>query len=104
MYVYHFSPPWNWQEGFAIFVIWRMCLTHLPPKKNVAAGEKALVCLYNGKSGKGLDSLRYQRYHEKVATNTLQVQPQTLLPTSAVALYHGCHVYFQVQQWKEGGQ
>ena len=31
----------------------------------VAAGEKALVCLYNGKSDEGLESLRYRRYCEK---------------------------------------
>ena len=60
----------------------------------VAVGEKALVCVYNGKSDEGLDSLRYRRYCEKVATNTSQVQPQSLPPTSAAARYHSLHVYF----------
>ena len=70
----------------------------------VPAGEKALVCVYNGKSDEGLDSLRYRRYCEKVATNTSQVQPQSLPPTSAAARYHSLHVYFQVQQWRGFGQ
>ena len=70
-------------------------------KKEVTeAGEKALVCLYNGKSGGTLDCLRYRRYCQKVATNTFQVQPQNLPPTSAAAIYHSLRVYFQVQQWK----
>ncbi|WAR03769.1 hypothetical protein MAR_010327 [Mya arenaria] len=43
----------------------------------VAAGENALVCLYNGKPG-----------------------PQSLPPTSAAAKYHSLRVYYQVQQWK----
>ena len=69
-------------------------------KDVVAAGEKALVCLYNGKSDEGLDSLRYRRYCEKVVTNISRVQPQSLTPTSAAAMYHSLRVYFQVQQWK----
>ena len=58
----------------------------------VAAGEKALVCLYNGKPDEGLDSLRYRRYCEKVATNTSRIQPQSLPPTSAAAMYHSLRV------------
>ena len=66
----------------------------------VAAGENALVCLYNGKPGEGLNSLRYDRFCEKVATSTSHVQPQSLPPTSAAAKYHSLRVYYQVQQWK----
>ena len=73
-------------------------------KDVVAAGEKALVYLYNGKSDEGLDSLRYRRYCEKLATNTSQVQPQSLPPTPAAAMYHSLRVYFQVQQWKGVGE
>ncbi|KAL7395312.1 hypothetical protein ABVT39_014279 [Epinephelus coioides] len=65
----------------------------------VSAGEKALLCLYNGKPGEGLDSLRHKRFCEKVATSTSHVQPQSL-PTSAAAKYHSLRVYCQVQQWK----
>ena len=32
------------------------------------AGENALVVLYEGKQGESLNSLRYHRYYEKVAT------------------------------------
>jgi hypothetical protein len=66
----------------------------------VAAGENALVCLYNGKPGEGLNSLRHNRFCEKVATSTSHVQPQSLPPTSAAAKYHSLRVYYQVQQWK----
>ena len=32
------------------------------------AGENVLVVLYGGKQGESVDSLRYRRYYEKVAT------------------------------------
>ncbi len=63
----------------------------------IAAGEQVLVSIYNGKPGEILDSLRYKRFCEKVATNTTQVQPQTL---PAAAKYHSLRVYLQIQQWK----
>lgn len=66
----------------------------------VEAGEKALVCLYNGKLGEGLNSLRYKRFCEKVATSTSHVLPMSLPPTSAAAKFHSLRVYYQVQQWK----
>ena len=66
--------------------------TSASKKEVIEVGEKALVCLYNGKSGETLDCLRYRRY--------CQVQPQNLPPTSAAATYHSLRVYFQVQQWK----
>ena len=74
--------------------------TSASKKDVVAAGEKALVCLFNGKADEGLDSLRYCRYCKKVATNTSQVRPQSLPPTSAAAMYHSLRVYHQVQAWK----
>ena len=73
------------------------------PQDISAAGEQALVITYNGKPGEELDSLRYQRFHEKVATNTSHVQPQSLPPTSGAAKYHSLRVYFQIQQWKGNG-
>lgn len=68
-----------------------------------AAGEQALVSVYNRKTGETLDTLRYKRFCEKVATNTSHVKPQSLPPTSAAAKYHSLRVYFQVQQWKGSG-
>ena len=66
----------------------------------VSAGEQVLVAIYNGKAGETLDSLRYQRFAEKVARHTSQVQPQTLPPTLAAAKFHSLRVFYQVQQWK----
>ena len=66
----------------------------------VSAGEQVLVAIYNGKAGETLDSLRYQRFAEKVARHTSQVQPQTLPSTLAAAKFHSLRVFYQVQQWK----
>ena len=71
------------------------------PQEVIAAGEQVLVSMYNGKPGELLDSLRYKRFCEKVATNTSHVQPQSLPPTSAAAKYHSLRVYLQIKQWKD---
>ena len=52
------------------------------------AGEKALVVMYNGKSSDTLNSLRYKKYCDKVATRLAQVDLRMLPPTSAAAIYH----------------
>ena len=66
----------------------------------ILAGEKALLCLYNSKSpDENLDSLRYTRCCQKVATGTTFGQPKSLPPTSAAAAYHSQRVNFQIQQW-----
>ena len=70
----------------------------------VAAGEKALCCLYGGRPNEGLDVLRYRHFCEKVATSNITVQVQSLPPTSAAARYHSARVYLQVQQWMRRGK
>lgn len=70
-------------------------------KDDVArAGEKALVILYNGKRADTLDSLRYHRFCEKVASSSTHIEPQVLPPTSGAARFHSLRVYLQVQEWK----
>ena len=64
------------------------------------AGEKALVNIYNGKSNESLNTLHFRRYCEKLATNTTQVEPRTLPPTSAAAKFHNYRVFLQTCQWK----
>ena len=66
----------------------------------VVAGENALVSLYGGKPGEKLDGMRYQRYCENLATNSSQILPRNLPPTSAAARHHSLRVYLQVKQWK----
>ena len=51
----------------------------------VTAGEKVLVSLFGGQPSDGLDALRYERYFEKLATKSFQIQPQNLPPTSTAA-------------------
>lgn len=65
----------------------------------IRVGEEALVCLYGGQD-EGLDGLRYRRFCEKVAQSTMQVEPQTLPPTSSTTKYHSLRVYYQVMQGK----
>ena len=64
------------------------------------AEERALVIIYNGRSTDTLDSLRHQRFREKVASSATHVHPQTLPPTSGAAKYHSMRVYLQVLEWK----
>ena len=64
------------------------------------AAAGALVILYSGRSTATLDSLRHQRFREKVASSATHVHPQTLPPTSGAATYHSMRVYLQVQEWK----
>ncbi len=66
----------------------------------IDAGENAVIVLYNGKPEMSLDTLRYKRYCNKVASSTCYIQPQTLPPTSAAVKYHSLRVYYQIRQWK----
>ena len=52
-----------------------------PKEEIIAAGEQALVCLYNGKPGESLDALRYARFQEKVARSSKYVEAKNLPPT-----------------------
>ena len=69
----------------------------------VTAGEKALVSLFGGKPGVGLNALRYQRYFEKLASKMSHIEPQNLPPTAAAARFHSLLVYLQVKQWQGEG-
>ena len=65
----------------------------------MAAGEQAVLIIYNAKDERSLDELRYTKFMEKVAVTLHQVVPSTLPPTSSSAKYHSLRVYLQVQQW-----
>ena len=64
------------------------------------AGGKALVVLYKENSTDSLDSLRHQRFCEKVASSTSHVHSRALPPTSGAAMYHSLRVHLQVQERK----
>ena len=64
------------------------------------SGEKALVSLYGGVQGEGLDKLRHKRFYERVSKTTSHVEPQSLPPTSSAAKFHSLRVYYQVMEWK----
>ena len=50
--------------------------------------------------GDSLDSLRYAKYMNMLATNTMKVDPQRLTPTERAAYFHSLRVHFQVRVWK----
>ena len=64
------------------------------------AWEKALVVLYNWNSTVSLDSLRHQRFCEKVASSMYHVHPRALPSTTGTAMYRSIRVYLEVQEWK----
>ena len=66
----------------------------------IAAGEKVLVCLYNGRSDESLDSLRYWKFYQKITTGTSFVQPECLPPTSAAVVWRGVALRPQDWGWK----
>ena len=65
----------------------------------IAAGEKALVVLYGGKTDDTLDTLRHVKYIQKLSSCTTTLQPNKLPPTSAAAQFHSLRTYHQVQEW-----
>ena len=65
-----------------------------PKEEIIAAGEQALVCLYNGKPGESLDALCYARFQEKVARSSKYVEAKNLPPTAAAMKYHTLRVFF----------
>ena len=65
----------------------------------IAAGEKALVVLYDGKTGDNLDTLRHVKYIQKLSSCTTTLQPNKLPPTSAAVQFHSLRTYFHVQEW-----
>ena len=67
----------------------------------IEAGEKALLSVFNAASTESLNSLRYTKYCQKVATGNVCLQPENLPPTSSAASFHSLRVYLQVQEWKQ---
>ena len=66
-------------------------------KEIKVAGQNLLVVLYNGSEGERLDTLRYQRFCDKVSSSSQVVEAQTLPPTSSAAEAHSKRVFLQVQ-------
>ena len=65
--------------------------------------ERALVSLYSDAKEEGLDVMRYRRFCDKIYKGTSHVEPRTLPPTSAAAMYHCLRVYYHVMYWTGKG-
>ena len=67
----------------------------------IEAGEKALPSVFNAASTESLNSLRYTKCCQKVATGNVCLQPENLPPPSSAASFDSLRVYLQVQEWKQ---
>ncbi len=65
----------------------------------INAGEQVMVQLFKGKAGKKLNALRFEKYKEKVATETSKVLAKRLPPTESATRYHSLRAYYQIQSW-----
>ena len=65
----------------------------------VKTGEELLLMIYGGKDDITLDRLRFEKFHQKLASSVTAVAPETLNPTSSAASSHSLRVYHQVQCW-----
>ena len=70
----------------------------------IEAGEKALVCLYNGNDGENINHLQLRRFKEKVAKSSKYVEAKSLPPTRAATKFHRLRAYFKIREWKGGSQ
>ena len=55
--------------------------------------------IYGGKDDITFDSLRFEKFHQKLASSSTAVAPETLNPTPSAASFHPLRVYHQVQYW-----
>lgn len=67
----------------------------------IHAGEQAMVLLFKGKEGQKLNKLRFEKYKEKVATETSNVLAKRLPPTESATAYHSLRAYYQIQTWMQ---
>lgn len=58
-----------------------------------------MVVLFKGKAGQKLNELRFQKYNEKIATETSVVLSKRLPPTHAATGYHSLRTFYQIQSW-----
>ena len=72
--------------------------TNTPQEDTVKVGEEALLSVHLLTANDDLDSLRYERYSEKVKKVSNAVEAFNLPPTSAATRYHSLRVYFQVNE------
>lgn len=59
-----------------------------------------MVVLFKGKVGQHLNALRFQKYNEKIATESTIVAKR-LPPTEAATAQHSLRAYYQIQTWMQ---
>lgn len=89
----------KFKKSERLFKLAEVFLEEKGEQEIVDAGQQILTCLYDGKTGSTLDSLRYQCFCSKVALGMSPVQVNALPPTSAAAKFYSLRVYLQVQEW-----
>ena len=71
------------------------------PEDISSAGERIFVIMYSGKNEETLNSLRYTRYLNLLATSKRTLRPEMLPPTDRAAHYHSLRVHLQILKWKD---
>lgn len=77
------------------------CKEFATKEEIINAGEQVMVQLFKGKPGQKLNALRYQKYKEKIVTETSKVLAKRLPPTESATRYHSLRAYYQIQTWME---
>lgn len=77
------------------------CKQFATKEEIIDAGEQAMILLFKGKAGQKLNVVRYEKYKEKIATETSNVLAKRLPPTESATAYHSLRAYFQIQTWMQ---
>ena len=64
------------------------------------AGCQLFVLMYGGNRIESLNTLRYVKYMEMVASSK-KIEPQKLPPTPRAAYFHSLRVHHQIMIWKD---
>ena len=70
----------------------------------VRAGTIVFYRMYGGKPGETLNTLRYLKSMEYIATSKVQLQPERLPPPERAAYFHILRVHLQIVIWKYLGR
>lgn len=79
----------------------KFCDRFATKQEIIEAGEKVMVLLFKGKPEQKLNALRFQKYKEKIATETSIVVAKRLPPTESATRFHSLRSFYQCQTWMQ---
>ncbi len=63
-----------------------------------------MTLLFKGKASQKLNALRFEKYKEKIATETSTVVAKRLPPTEGATMYHSLRAFYQIHVWMQQSQ